>query len=288
MATPPDELFHAQEREVGRYTDQRVKRLLAMLESARRDLRGVIAEPESFTAQRVLSLTQQIDDISRQLRGQVQQIGASTYDLAQMTKRHLEASIAAIQPNVQIAIGALNTDSLMRFSMNELENVTKITDQGLATIKSVLFTKVGVQGQNPAQVARQLAGKDGMFAGKFGHIETIMRTETSTVYNAQSLSGIEFANNNFDLALNKRIVETIDSHRNHPISQVLNGQVQAVDGEFRASVSAVAAKAAKLHKGTGGIFWPIKGGYYVGQRLPAHYRERGIVTPTEREINVPD
>jgi hypothetical protein len=282
-------MFHRQEKELGRFTDTRVKRLLSMLESARQEVQAIIAEPDTFTAQRVIFLTQQIDSVSRQLRSNVQQVGASTTELAQMSQRHLEASIASIAPKagVSISLNVLNTDSLFRFSMNELEKVTGIAEDGLKTIKSALFTKVGIQGQNPVKVARQLAGKDGVFAGKFGHIETILRTETSTVYNAQSLGGIQYANQAYNLDLNKRIVETIDAERNHPISQILNNQVQAVDGLFKAKVSEVQAKARALHKGGGGIFWEVKNGFYVGQRLPAHYRERGIVVPTEREINVP-
>jgi|SRR5882672_1050018 len=285
---PPDDLFHQQEREVGRYADKRSARMLRLLETARKELSATIGDAESFTARRVADLNAQIDSIMSDLRKDIRGVGEAATDLGKMAAAHLEASIAAVSSvSVSISFNSLNIDVLRKFSSNEVARIAKLVEAEREVIRSVLFTKVGVQGENPRQVAKRLAGPNSQFAGRFGHVENILRTETSTIYNAQSLEGIEIANKGYDLGLNKRIIETIDAKRNHPISQVLNGQVQKTGEPFRASVPAVAAKAAALHKSVSGIFWPVKAGFYEGDRLPAHYRERGIVVPTEKPVNAP-
>lgn len=288
MATPPDEFFQRQERELQRFADARTSQLLRYLEQARREMQNILAEPETYTAERVARIIRQLDEISADLRKDVRTVGEASTDLARMNKAHLEASASAITgQNIIVSFDALNLDVLRKFSANELEHVTTLTQAEIQSVKSVLFTKVGARGQNPAQVARQLAGKNSQFAKKYGYLENIMRTETSNIYNAQAVEGIKAINGKYDLALNKRIVETIDPKRNHPISLLLNGMVQAPDKPFKVKVSEVQRKAAVLRRGGGGILWPVKDGYYVGERLPAHYRERGVMVPTEKEINQP-
>jgi hypothetical protein len=77
----------------------------------------------------------------------------------------------------------------------------------------------------------------------------------------------------------KRDVEVFDLRRNHPISRVLDGQTIPVQASFRAPVAQVEAWAARLRKPSGGIFWPVVKGDYVGLTLPAHFGERGVVVP---------
>lgn len=284
---PLDDMFARHEHELAVYTDERVTKLLKMLEAARKDLQAVISDVEDLQPRRVASLVDQIDSISSDLRRGIRTIGPSSPDLAAMVTEHLKESVAAITgSNVVIALDSLNADVLLRFSLNELEHVTKLAATELETVKSVLFTKVGVRGENPVKVARQLVGRDSSFAGKFNHVETITRTETSTVYNAQSLDGLQGANQKYGLKLKKKIVETIDNKRNHPISQLLNGMVQTADKNFKVKVSEVNARASSLGKSGTGVFWPVVDGYYVGQRLPAHYRERGITVPTLEAVTV--
>lgn len=287
MAVPPDDLFHQQERELLRYTDSRVSLFLKRLEEARRELLEAIGAPDSYETQRLLNLIAQVDEIGLRTQADLLQMPNAAPELARLSREHLTRSISAVSGlEVSIAFDALNTDVLQRFSENELKHVTGLVAAEKEKIKSVLFTKIGVKGENPARVARQLAGSDSSFAGRFGHVETILRTETSTIYNAQSLAAIQDANTNYELNLNKRIIETLDAKRNHPISLVLNGMVQEVGKPFKVKVSAVQAAASRLKKGrgTGGIFWPKVGEYYVGEKLPAHYRERGIIVPTEKPV----
>lgn len=290
MATPPDELFRSQERDLLLYTDKRTADFLKLLERARKDLYEAIGGPDSYTSQRLLKIIAQVDEIGLQLQADLLKQDNTAEPLAKMVQSHLQASIPAVS-GVEVSIGfdILNTEVLRKFSENELVHIADIFSSQKQQIKSILFSQVGVRGRNPQQVARELAGKEGAFAGKYGHIETILRTETSTVYNAQSVQGIQYANEEYKLDLKKRVVETLDAKRNHPISVVLNNQVQEVGKKFRVKVSDVQAAAARMKKGKGtsGIFWPIVDGYFEGERLPAHYRERGIMVPTQKPVNAP-
>jgi hypothetical protein len=295
---PEDELARQQERQLAIYTDKRVARFLRLLEASRADLQATIAEPDSFNAFRINSLIQQIEDIERRLASRIQGEIPSSQELAPVVQGNLEDMFKTIAPssqNISVSIGSLNTETLYRFSQVELKHVSQVMSANISTIKSVLYSQIGLKGRNPSQVAKELAGKNGTFKGQYGHIETILRTETSTVYNAQSLRGIQYVNDTYALTIRKRIVETIDAKRNHPISSILNNQVREMGDPFQASVAEVAAKARQLKKtvnkdGTvGGILksWPIQNGFYTGERLPAHFRERGVVVPTVKDITPP-
>lgn len=287
MAVPPDELFRAQEADLDRYATARELQLVRMLERARKEMQAEISDIDSFTARRVSALTKQIDDIVADLKKDVLSIGESASDLAEMTQVHLQTSLTAITGlEISVGLDVLNVDILRRFSENNLIHVTTLIQAEKETVKSVLFSKVGVLGQNPRKVAKELMGADSRFANRYGVLENIFRTESSTIYNAQSLTGIQSANQEHGLSLNKRIVETIDNKRNHPISQLLNNKVQAADKPFRIKIADVQRRGKILKRSAGGVLWPKEGAYYVGQKLPAHYRERGVVVPTEREINV--
>lgn len=291
METPSDELHHRQEKELQRLANARVKRLLRMLEDARLELQATIAnvDADTFTANRVIMLNEQIDQIMEALRRDIRRAGEHASEIASLAKSHLDETVGIItgSSTIKVSFDVLNVDVLRKFSQLTLENVSDL--MGVAEknkIKSVLFTKVGVKGENPAKVARELVGRDSAFTGRYNHVENIIRTETNSVYNAQSLEGIKSLNEAHDLGLAKRIVETIDPKRNHPISVVLNGQVRKPGDKFKASVSAVQSAGARMGKKgrVNGVLWPIVNGYYVGDRLPAHYFERGIVVPTTKPL----
>lgn len=285
MAEPTDSFFAKQELEVERYASMRATTLYKKMELARREMLGLIADNAEFTVNRVLKTVSRIESVQRELKAEITGMGTPVKDLAKLAITHVESSTLAVAgERVLISFDKLNLSVIQKFSELELDKVVSIVcDQQINAIKSALFTNVGIKGQNPAQVAKKLCGKEGVFRSKYAQVENIMRTETSTVYNAQALDAIKASNEEYDLNLNKRIVETIDAKRNHPISQVLNNQVVKVNDKFKAKVSLVKARAVALHKSSGGVFWPIVDGYYVGERLPAHYRERGIVVPTAKE-----
>lgn len=285
MATPPDELHLRQEKELKKLADQRVKQLLGQIESARKDLQNLISDVDSFTSQRVIFLNSQLDDIALRLRRELRSRGENSTQIAELVKAHAEQTISIITAkDIIIPLAEINPDILKRLSMAQLDRVSGMTALEIEKIKSVLFTKVGVLGQNPVKVARELVGKDSSFTGKYIQVENIIRTETNHIYNAQSAESIKVVNERYSLNLNERIVEVVEPQRNHPISLVLNGQIKKPGQKFRAKVSEVQAVANRINKGrVGGIFWPIKNGYYEGDNLPAHYFERGVVVATEKE-----
>ena len=291
MGTNPEDLYRRFEKELAKYEDRRVRQVLSMLETARTDLFDAIAESTEFNRKRLTNLVLQIDLISSRLQRELSSVAPASDELAPTVAAQQERAIKAITGlDVRISIGVLNDDVIRRFSLDVLGQVRSITAQSeLNAIKAALFSKIGVQGLNPVKVARELAGREGMFTGRYALVETILRTETSTVYNEQGLRSILHANETYKLGLHKKIVETIDNKRNHPISQVLNGQVQYADQVFKASVSKVEAVASKLGRGRkgAGIFWSKVGEFYVGDRPPAHYRERGTVVASKDPVNAP-
>lgn len=294
MPDPSDGFFQKQEAELARYTEKRAREFLRVLENTRARLQAEITDLETFDQRRTLSLIQQIEEMIGDTERQLKQLGTADRPLAEMVQRHTEATVEAITSSrVALTFDRINPDVIRQFALNELDKVTGLTKLEMKSIKNILLNRVGVKGENPTKVARAIVGKGSPFHRRFGHVETILRTETSTIYNAQSVQAIKASNEDYDLGLNKRIVETLDNRRNHPISQVLNGQVAPVmmpDGDvglFKAKVSDVNARAAALGKSSSGIFWIQSGGYYIGEKLPAHYRDRGIVTATERHVNVP-
>jgi hypothetical protein len=279
-----DDLFRRHEQELGRFTDRRVRRFLRILDGARKQLQADISAEDALTAARAASLALQIDKIINQAVADMRELGPVSENLAKLAAAHAESGIAAVAGvRLAVAFDRLNTRLLQRFSENELKHVTGLVDIEKQRLKSVLFNRVGVRGENPRKVAQELAGPDGLFAKRFAHIENILRTETSTVYNEQATEAIKVVNKEHGLALNVRIVETIDHKRNHPISQVLNGMVQRPGEPFRVPVAKVRAVAAKLGKQLGGVLWRVENGHYIGERLPAHYRERGVMVATREE-----
>lgn len=287
MAIPPDDLFRRQEIELVKFSDRRVSEFLRLLNSARADITSNLRDLTEFEARRVARLTAQIDEIMAQTVKDMRGIGTPIEPLGRMVQQHLQTSASIIaERSITFPFDVLNPETLRKFSQNELIKCTTLVELEKQRVKGIIFSKVGVKGQNPRKLAAQLTKPGGPFEGH-RHMETILRTETSTVYNQQTETGLQAVNDKYDLGLNRRIFETLDNERNHPISQVLNGQVAAPGQKFKASVSEVRAKAAKLKRRSGGIFWPQQGGYYIGTSLPAHYNERGRVVPTEKPVNVP-
>jgi hypothetical protein len=66
--------------------------------------------------------------------------------------------------------------------------------------------------------------------------------------------------------------------------------VQSLDKAFEVPVSKVRSQAVSMGKSPkiGGIFWTKHGKVYKGMSLPAHYNERGTITPTKKPVNIND
>ena len=294
MADPSLELIHKQQKELEAFEIARVRRFMALLESSRKDIRAAITDAMDggLSTARLQGLLKQLDAIAQSTGLAILAVAPSNDRLEDMVARHATGSIDVLYPGkILVAdLGRITPSILVKFAENNMALIKSVNDLQMQVIRQALFSKVGVEGQNPRKVAEQLAGPDGIFKGQYARIENIISTEASTIYNAQHLEAISNVNAS-GLSLNKRIVETIDRKRNHPISPLINNQVQAVGKLYRVKVADVVAKArslgrgAKRSGGVSGIFWTQQDGYYVGNNLPAHYRERGTITPTRQDIN---
>lgn len=289
------ELFFSHEEQADLFGTKRINRIFRMLETARKDLNDSIREGDSLTNQRVHKLAKQIDGIRQDLAQRIYDEGPQDKPLAELVKGHFAVeSEAVIGTAINLELDQISPAILEEVSLNNLVFIKDdIVGSQLRTIKNRLFTKIGVQGQGVKQVAKELTGPGGEFQGMYSRIETIIRTETSTVYNAQKQKAITEANKIEGVQFNKRIVERIDMRRNHPISLCSDGLVQAANKPFKIKVSDVLAAARSLKKplrrGKGGtytsIFWPEVDGFFVGMAPPLHFRERGTLVPTEKPIS---
>jgi hypothetical protein len=288
LATPSDRILKAQELELEKLAAKRAFAFLRKIDDARKELYRLIASQENLDTSRLSSLLQQVDAIRNQLVQQLRREPPSWQEIGNLAVEHSTTNIVAItqNPTIAFSLNTITPNTLRAFSEIQLKNVTSIvSEQALSSVKSALFQRVGVQGVNPQKVAKELVGKEGLLTKKYAQIENVIRTEANTVYNTQTLESILFSNATYGTELNKKIYETLDAKRNHPISQLLNGLVQEPDRPFRVPVASVDAKAAALKKSGKGVFWPVVQGFYVGQSLPAHYRERGKLTPSTDEIS---
>lgn len=290
---PKRELALKQEAEVNAYATQRARTVLRRIEAGRKSLLAEFAElDDSPRKDRLREILGQVENIASQMKADIQAIGASDGSLGAMAVRHWGEVATDITGNsLTLSIGQVSSDVLTRFSLAELDKITTITaDYALQTLRSGLLRSLGMKGENPRVLARQLLTKKGFLTKRYALVETIVRTEASNIYNAQSLNAIEAGNLKYGLSLNKKIIESIQPKRNHPISLVTNNLVVPVTdakGEavkFKVKVSDVQEAARKIgHRGNldSSIFWRKENGYYVGNSLPAHYNERGIVVATD-------
>lgn len=300
MPEMPEERIAEQEAELRAFADLRAKRIIDRIDQARRDILAEIldlsAQPDSEAQRRRLnSVLQQMDAIQKNMVDDIRLVGSSDQYIGKLVEAHVSEAVSFVA-SVPMSVGfdTINTRAISLFAQNELEKVTRLAENQLDVIRGALVRDVGAKGLNPRTVAYNLAKSDsGLFAGMYARLQTIIRTESATVYNAQTMEGLRYAVKERNIPLRVKISEHKDDARNHPISQVIDRQVQEVGDSFRAKVSAVEAVAKRLaaHSGkkkrkatTAGIFWPRVGEYYVGGNLPAHYNERGRIVPTQLPV----
>lgn len=281
-----DELWRDQERQYIRWVDAETTAFLNMLDQARADLESALSDLTGFQSARVMAILPQIDAIQRDALRKIDRFGPADKRSAELVLAQQTAAYAEMGVQVYVALDRINPMILRNFARLSLDKVKGITADSINTVRSVLFTKVGVIGENPRKVAKYLAGREGLFTNNYRRLENIVRTESAHVYNGQKLESIKDAVAQ-GVALNKRIIETVDYKRNHPISLVLSDKVQEADQPFRVLVSDVEAAATRIGKSPSGVFWQRQGAYYVGSNLPAHYMDRGVLVPTQREPNTP-
>lgn len=282
-----DEFARKQELEFSRLMDKDTKELLRLIDVARRELYAEIASLEGLQAERINELIRQIDQIERNLNRDITAFGPIDTRTAPLSVGHVAQNFQALDIHISVGLDTVHSGILRQIATVNLNKIKGVTADTMNTVRSVLFTKMGVKGENPRRIAEYLAGQEGQFAGQYGRLENIVRTTMSTVYNGQKLNVFEYAVAQ-GISINKKVVETIDYKRNHPISLVLNGKIQGVDKPYRAKVSDVAAASLKLHRGRDpkrGVLWVQQGDYFVGNNLPAHYHERGVIVASKEAVN---
>jgi hypothetical protein len=279
-----DDIARNAEKQADLIADKRVLEFLSTLERARADISLALLDTTEWDRARLIRLMKEIDRINieceKRLRA-IKPVNTDTAKLAAETSGNIIAILDSA-PDYKIAFGRLETNILQAFADATLDKVTGDVSAHINTIKVAIFNKIGVQGNNSTQVAKELLSENSVFTGKYAHVETIIRTETSTIYNEQSLESLRVSNDGRKNPFKKRIVETLDKNRNHPISRVLRGQVKPVDEPFTATVAEIEAAAKAIGKKSGylsGILWSLNGSTYSGMNLPAHYRERGVIVP---------
>lgn len=302
MGEVNDDIIQAQEAELRGYADRRASRFIAYLEQARKDIvaeinalaDGVGPDTPTSTRTRLVKILKRLDEIKKEAQDNILSVGSSDEYIAKLTKKHMEANLLEVVGTaIALPLDEINPRLLSLFAQNELEKVSSMAANQISVIKSALIRDVGAKGLNPRTIAKDLAGHDsGLFTGMYGRLQTIVRTESATVYNEQIMESIKYSVKQ-GAELRMKISEHPDDSRNHPISQVINNQVREVGETFRAKVSEVKATAARLASSSGrkvskslgrSVFWPVVGDYYVGRNLPAHYNERGRLVPTQKEV----
>lgn len=301
MGELDDKIVQAQEAELRAFADKRASRFIAYIEQARKDILAEIQDLADTTTgdqpvsrTRLVRLLGRLDEIKKEASQNILSVGPSDEYIAKLTKAHMEANLLEVAGKaITLTLDDINPRLLSLFAQNELEKVASMTEQQISVIKSALIRDVGAKGLNPRAIAKNLAGNEsGLFTGMYGRLQTIVRTESATVYNEQIVESIKVSISQ-GAELRMKISEHPDDSRNHPISQVINNQVREVGEPFRAKVSDVkraatrlaAASKRKPSKSLGrSIFWPEINGYYVGRNLPAHYNERGRIVPTQNEV----
>lgn len=132
-----------------------------------------------------------------------------------------------------------------------------------------------VMGEGDAlEIARRLAGRTqtAITVRRTNRTDTIVRTEIMRTYNEGQVKAAKSANR----PTMKRIDEVFD-RRNHPFSRAAHGTRAELDAPFRVPAAEVRSHAQGMGKSSTGVFWPLKGGFYVGANLPAHYSDRGRI-----------
>lgn len=258
-----------------------------MLEAARARARARLAtlrgagerltQVDALTARRILD--EEMQRAGAELAEDLARRATDTVDTAGLTAGRLLVELGAVDglDDVTARRQAFEVGTAQRAAL----------DLALATAGLLVMPLHGLvsQGVTAAQLADAMTvGRGSAFQAQANRWRTMADVYIGRAHNDALLAVAEDAEDRAErlgeaLGLHKRDVELFDPRRNHPISRVLDGQVQPVRRLFRAPAADVARWAVTLRKSAGGIFWRLQDGAYVGMTLPAHFGERGAVVP---------
>lgn len=281
-----------QESVLADYADSRANTVARLMAEARAKIESEILslDPDDVdTVQRLRKLLKDIDRVKRELEEGIFDMGTSDEYIGKLVSRQASEGLSIVSGStLTLGLDDVNSRTIALFSQNELDKVGSIAQTAIQELKSDLMTEIGIKGRNPRAVAKDIFSRYGV---RQSTMQTIVRTESSTIYNAQHLESIHYANK-IGVEMRKKITEHIDLMRNHPISLVTDGLVQEYDAEFKVKESDVIDASKRVHSRTRSrlgieksIFWRKEKGIYVGNNLPAHYNERGRIVPTRSNVN---
>lgn len=290
-------LLDRQGEALARLTDQQARDLLRTYEDARRELRerleamGFTGRDQAtpFTAQHLRVTLAQVEASIRDMEARLNaSIDASLRTQRERALQDLLRVIAAAEPNMKAAGSQIEVAAVQRLSAQHglllhQHSVHRYGSQVVEAIQRELVIGT-TSSQSWRQLTERIVGRENsVFAGMRHRAELIVRMESSRVYNEGHQAGLEEAAAVLDEPgradpLQKRADEYAD-RRNHPLSRALHGRLAPIAGEWQVPVSEVTAWGRVLGKSTGGIVWREEAGFYVGASYPAHYNDRGRMTP---------
>lgn len=287
-----DDLLARQSHELAALQEAQARDLLRAVDEARAEILARLAaltvrgERTPFTIQHMRVILAQTEAAADQLKRKMSatiEAGAGTAH--RLAMRDLLATIRAHEPDFIDAGGQIEWAAVRRLQSGLLLHKYSLDRYGAEVVARVQQQlSIGLlQGATIPELTRRVASSSGVIAKLGGRAELIARMEVSGAYNAGHQAALEEAAAVLDDAgtddpLMRQADEFFDQ-RNHPLSRVIHGQVTAIDKPWLVSVSAVAAAAEALGKGTGGVLWPDSGGYYAVHGYPAHFNERGRSIP---------
>ncbi len=290
---PINDLLYRQDLALERLSDAQARRCLATLNDARRALQDQLLAIDDtatpYSAQQARVMLAQVDAASRMLTQRLgEQVEAAALPVGRLAMGHV---LAAIRDNERVLVDAgnriqfqalarilepdallLHRHSLERYGRQIVDRIARDIGAGLASGKSI------------PQMTETVCGTVGTLARNAGSAELIVRMEVSRAYNDSSQQTMEEAAKVLDEPgttdpLMRQIIELRDK-RNHPFSRASEDVTAPMDRPFHVPVAAVEVVAAAMGvRRVSGILWPVEGADYVGFNLPAHYNERGRISP---------
>jgi hypothetical protein len=302
------DLIDRQSEDLAKLEDRQVSAFLKAYEDARRELREQLDtmvktgldKKTPFTAQHLRVMLAQtetgITALQRRL-GKVL-VDAST-QTRQRSLQDLLKTIATAEPEFTDTGGRIEQRALQRLTTPDglllhEHNVQRYGRDLVSKIQAELVTAV-TRGSTLDQVVERIVGADkSVFAGMRARAELIARMELNRAYNEGHQSSLEEAAAVLDAdgthegdPLVKRADEFRD-RRNHPFSRALDGKTtsptmqvkgRTVPGEWSVPDSEVQAQAMAMGRPAKGIVWRKEGSTWKGSMHPAHYNDRGRMTP---------
>lgn len=241
----------------------RAARLVEVLENERRRLLERLGEIQSSNRYVVLRQRQaRIDEFARRLAAGLTR--AIDRELVDIQRQSLADAAALLKVSTRGAVDALSKQRGMKLYRPQVQSL-------VAAIRDRAY-RIAILGGSDTQ----LAGRQSSMAGYRTRVGLAGRQIYGQSYNEAQVAIGDHVSAPAGKKVYKRIVEVQDA-KNHPFSLAANGLKVPLNAVFRVRSAEVRRWAAVLNRSYGGIYWPLKAGFYEGLTLPAHINDRGYV-----------